>query len=339
MLRVGIIGLGDISKVHVAAINDISHAELVAVCDIDSSLQSSVKGVPFYTDYQVMLEEVVLDCVHICLPHHLHYPATKAAVENGVHVMLEKPLAHNLADSRAIVELEEKHPEVKICVSLQNRLNETVEELASLVSQGKYGEVTGLKGIVTWHRPKSYYDAKPWRGSMETAGGGVMINQSIHTLDLLQWFGGKITSIRGSIDRLLDYGYDVEDTATAHIKYQNGATGLFFATISNAQNSSVEFQVVLEKAKLTIKDSILTVAMENGEKVKLVEDRKLPGSKFYYGASHSKLIDQFYQEIMNDSNHYIHAKDAQVSMEMIHLIRESSEAKHTMNMELYQDHI
>ncbi|SFL55559.1 Predicted dehydrogenase [Gracilibacillus orientalis] len=337
MLRVGIIGLGDISKIHKAAINENSHAELVAVCDIDTSLQSSFKEVPFYKDYQVMLDEVVLDCVHICLPHYLHYPATKAAVENGVHVMLEKPLAHDLTDSHAIVELEEQHPEVKICVSLQNRLNETVEELASIISKGNYGEVKGVKGIVTWHRPKSYYDAKPWRGSMETAGGGVMINQSIHTLDFLQWFGGEIYSIRGSVDRLLDYGYDVEDTATAHIKYQNGATGLFFATISNAQNSSVEFQVMLETAKLTIKDSILTIANETGKKVKLIEDQKLPGSKFYYGASHAKLIDQFYQEVKRDGNEYIHAKDAQVSMEMIHLIRESSDAKQTMKMKLYHD--
>ncbi|WP_163582507.1 Gfo/Idh/MocA family protein [Gracilibacillus saliphilus] len=337
MLRVGIIGLGDISKIHIEAINENAHAELAAVCDIDRSLEHSVKGVPFFTDYHAMLDEIVLDCVHICLPHYLHYPATKAVVENGVHVMLEKPLAHHVKDSRAIVELEEKHPDVKICVSLQNRLNETVEELASIMASGKYGEVKGLKGIVTWHRPKSYYDVKLWRGSMELAGGGVMINQAIHTLDLLQWLGGKIDSIRGSIDCLLDYGYEVEDTATAHIKFQNGATGLFFATNSHAENSSVELQVILENTKLTIKDSILTIMNDNGKAVKLVEDRKLPGTKFYYGASHAKLIDQFYQAIFHDSNDYIHARDAQTSMEMIHLIRESSDAKQTMKMNLFHD--
>ncbi|MGN8646454.1 Gfo/Idh/MocA family protein [Gracilibacillus sp. HCP3S3_G5_1] len=339
MLRVGIIGLGDISKIHLSAINESPHAVLTAVCDINSSLQVNVPGLPFYTDYQVMLKEEVLDCVHICLPHYLHYPATKSAVENGVHVLLEKPLAHNLTDSRAIVELEEKHPEIKIGISLQNRLNETVEELASIVSSGIYGEVKGLKGIVTWHRPQSYYETKPWRCSMKTAGGGVMINQSIHTLDLLQWFGGKIDRIRGSIDQLLDYGYDIEDTATAHITFQNGATGLFFATNSNAENSAVEFQLIMEKATLTIKDSILTMTNENGQNVKLKEDRKLSGSKFYYGASHVKLIDQFYQTIIQNGHEYIHAHDAQISMEMVHLIRESSEAKRTMKMELYNDQL
>lgn len=336
VLKIGIIGLGDISKIHLAAIEQNEKAELAAVCDIDDTLKNSEKDIPFYTDYLLMLEEEQLDCVHICLPHHLHYPVTKAAVEKGVHVILEKPLAHNMEDSKAIVQLEKNHPEVKICVSLQNRLNETVEELASIVASGKYGEITGLKGIVTWHRPKSYYDTKPWRGYMETAGGGVMINQSIHTLDLLQYVGGDIESIRGSIDRLLDYGYDVEDTATAHITYRNGATGLFFATVSNAHNSSIEFQVILEKAKLTIKDSILTIANGNGKKIKLVEDRKLPGSKFYYGASHSKLIDQFYHQLEINGDEYIHARDAQISMEMIHLIRESSEVKQTLEMEVLQ---
>lgn len=333
MLKIGIIGLGDISKIHLAAIAQNEKAELAAACDIEESLKSNVQNVPFYTDYQQMLDEAQLDCVHICLPHHLHYPAAKAAAERGIHVILEKPLAHNMEDSKAIVQLEKDYPAVKICVSLQNRLNETVEELAAIVASGKYGEITGLKGLVTWHRPKSYYDSKPWRGHMETAGGGVMINQSIHTLDLMQYIGGDIESIRGSIDRLLDYGYDVEDTATAHITYRNGATGLFFATVSNAQNSSVEFQVILEKAKLTIKDSILTIAEENDRKIEILEDKKLPGSKFYYGASHKKLIDQFYHQLEINGDEYIHARDAKVSMEMIHLIRESSELKQALKME------
>jgi UDP-N-acetyl-2-amino-2-deoxyglucuronate dehydrogenase len=334
VLKIAVIGLGDISNIHIPAIRNSKYAQLVAVCDHDPKCADKVNDIPFYTDYLHMLNEVNLDCVHICLPHHLHYSVTKAVVERGIHVILEKPLAHTIEDSRAMVELEEKYPNVKICVSLQNRLNQTVETLQQYINQGQYGELIGLKGIVTWHRPKAYYDVKPWRGQMKTAGGGVMINQSIHTLDLLQLFEGEIDSIRGSIDCLLDYGYDVEDTATAHIQYKNGATGLFFATISNAQNSSVEFQIVYEKAKFTIKDSQLTIATENGAKSKITEDEKLTGSKFYYGASHQKLIHTFYQEIWNDGTNYIHVRDTHTSMQMIELIRKSSECKQTLKMEV-----
>ncbi|MFC2949750.1 Gfo/Idh/MocA family protein [Virgibacillus sediminis] len=336
MLKVAVIGLGDISKIHIPAIEESPHAELTAVCDIEESLKNAVPGVPFYTNYEDMLEKESLDCVHICLPHHLHYPATKACVEKGVHVFQEKPLARNAEEGMFLVDLEEKYTDVKICVSFQNRMNATFLKLRELVESGEYGKVIGIKGLVTWFRPKAYYDEKPWRGNMRQSGGGVMINQAIHTLDLMQIIGGDIKTIRGSIDNLFDYGYDVEDTATANIQFENGATGLFFATVTNAVNSSVEFQVILEKGKLTIKDSILTTTGEDGQKERIMEDEKLPGKKFYYGASHANLINHFYSCIENDTDDYIHVKEAQTSMEMISAIRRSSEIKQIIPMEVYQ---
>ncbi|MGJ9460359.1 Gfo/Idh/MocA family protein [Oceanobacillus sp. CF4.6] len=336
MLKIAVIGLGDISKIHLPIIQDNPNVELVAVCDIDETLKTTVSDAVFYTDYHEMLEKETLDCIHICLPHYLHYLAAKACVEKGVHVFLEKPLARSAEEGMSLVDLEEKYKDIKLCVSFQNRLNETFETLQEIVESGEYGKVTGLKGLVTWFRPKSYYDVKPWRGNMKQAGGGVMINQAIHTLDQMQLIGGEINTIRGSIDNLFDYGYEVEDTATANIQFKNGATGLFFATVTNATNSSVEFQVILEHGKLTIKDSILTKTNDKGEKERVIEDAKLPGAKFYYGASHSKLINYFYTCIENDSQEYIHAKDAQKSMEIISAIRRSSEIKSEIKMEVYQ---
>ena len=255
-------------------------------------------------------------------------------MEKGVHVFQEKPLALNAEEGLELVKLEEEHPNVKICVCFQNRYNETFEALQEIVESGKYGKVIGVKGLVTWFRPKDYYDVKPWRGTMAYAGGGVMINQAIHTLDLMQLIGGEIKELRGSIDNLLDYGIEVEDTATANIKFKNGATGLFFATNSKFGNSSVELQVVFENAKFTIKDSILTRLNEEGKKERMVEDAKLPGSKFYYGASHMKLINHFYTCIVNNTYDYIHVKDALTSIEMIDAIRKSSELKQEIKMEV-----
>lgn len=336
MLKVAVIGLGDISKIHIPAILENPNARLVALCDIDERLKDAFPDATFYTDYKEMLEKETLDCVHICLPHHLHYLATKACVESGVHVFLEKPLARNAEEGMALVDLEETYKDTKICVSFQNRLNESFEKLQEIVASGEFGKVTGIKGLVTWFRPKAYYDEKPWRGKMRQAGGGVMINQAIHTLDLMQLIGGEIKTIRGSIDNLYDYGYEVEDTATSNIQFANGATGLFFSTVTNAVNSTVEFQVILERGKLTIKDSTLTKTNDEGEKEKVIRDTKLPGAKFYYGASHAKLINQFYTCIEKDTDDYIHAKDAQKSMEMISAIRRSSEVKKEIKMEVYQ---
>jgi len=336
MLKAAVIGLGDISKIHLSVIQESSNVELKAVCDIDKSLENEVPEVPFYTDYEEMLQKESLDVVHICLPHHLHYPATKACVENHVHVFLEKPLARNEEEGIFLTDLEEQHKDVKICVCFQNRLNDSFVQLKKMVQSGEYGEVTGIKGLVTWFRPKAYYDEKPWRGMIRKSGGGVMINQAIHTLDLMQIIGGEIATIRGSIDNLFDYGYEVEDTATANIQFKNGATGLFFATVTNAANSSVEFQVILEKGKLTIKDSILTKTNDEGKKEQVAKDEKSVGEKFYYGPSHSKLMKHFYSCIENDSQDYIQVKDAQISMEMISTIRKSSEIKQIIPMGVYK---
>jgi UDP-N-acetyl-2-amino-2-deoxyglucuronate dehydrogenase len=334
MLKIAVIGLGDISKIHIPAIQANPKAELVAVCDVDESLKDTVPDVKFYTDYHEMLEKEALDCVHICLPHYLHYPATKACVEKGVHVFEEKPLGLNTEEGLSLVELEESKNS-KICVCLQNRYNESFEKLQEMVESGVYGKLVGIKGLVAWHRPKSYYDTKPWRGKKDLAGGGVMINQALHTLDLMQVLGGEIEAIRGSVDQLLDYGIEVEDTATAHLRFKNGAKGLFFATIANSGNSSVELQVTFENEKFTIKDSILTRVNESGKKEELIEDTKLPGSKFYYGASHLKLIHTFYDCILNDTDDYVHAKDALTSIQMIDAIFKSSNLKKEVEWEDY----
>src|SRR5699024_1492755 len=334
MLNIAVIGLGDISRIHLPIIDDHKNANLVAVCDTDDSLKGQIKDIPFYTDYLDMLDNVPIDCVHICLPHHLHYIVTKACVERGIHVLLEKPLANNVDEGSKIVQLEAGNQDVKICISFQNRFNSSFQNLKKMIDSGLYGEVKGIKGLVAWHRPKEYYDIKPWRGKMDYAGGGVMINQSIHTLDFIQLIGGDILTVRGSVDQLNYHGYEVEDTAVAHIQFQNGATGLYFATNTNAVNSSVEFEVITAKGTFTIKDNILSYTSVDGDKEKLAEDYKLPGKKFYYGASHVKLVDSFYSAIINNTNHYIGAKEAQKSMELIEVIRKSSELHQTMNMEV-----
>lgn len=332
MLKAAVIGLGDVSQIHLAAIKANLAIELAAVCDIDEAKAEVVPGVHFYTDYQEMLEHEVLDCVHICLPHDLHYPVTKACVAKGIHVFQEKPLALNAAETAAFIELEKANKQVKIGICLQNRFNETFEKLQEIVAQGQYGAVKGIKGIVAWFRPQAYYTVKPWRGLMLQAGGGVMINQAIHTLDQMLMLGGEITSLRGSVDQLLDYGIEVEDTATAHIKFKNGAKGLFFATNAYVDNSSVEVEVILESATFRIKDNILWKINPDGTMMQWVEDSKLPGSKFYYGAGHSKLIRQFYECIAADTQDYVHVQDAALTMTVIEAILSSSELKAEINL-------
>lgn len=153
------------------------------LCMIDPERQKNFDGVPFYTDYIKLLEQEKPDCVHLCLPHYLHYTAAREAVLRDVHVFCEKPMALNRREAQDFVRLEEEHPKLQIGICLQNRRNQTVERLKKIIESGSYGCLTGIRGFVPWKRTKAYYDEKPWRKSWEQAGSGVLLNQAIHTLD------------------------------------------------------------------------------------------------------------------------------------------------------------
>ena len=324
MKKAAIIGLGDISFIHIRGVLDNPEIELAAVCDIDEAAKAQApEGVPFYTDYKEMIAAVKPDVVHVCLPHYLHVPVSEEIAAMGINVFCEKPMALNAEEGRGFVEFEAAHPEVKMGICLQNRCNETVEMLKGIIDSGEYGKVVGCKGIVPWARPKSYYDVKPWRGKWATAGGGCMINQSVHTLDLLYYMCGTIKSVKASVSQLLDYGIEVEDTVSARLDFENGAQGLFIATNANYKNENVQISVKLENAEFEITDNRLYRICEDGTKEFLVENATLPGTKFYYGASHAKLIAKFYKAVEKGHGEYIHVRDSLMSIRLIDAIQRS----------------
>lgn len=328
-LRVGVIGLGDVSMVHTNAIVKNEQADLVAVCDIDNSKENLIENTNFYTDYNEMIEKENLDCVHICLPHYLHYPVTKDITSKGVNVLLEKPLCLNMDEVAKFNELDKK-TDANICICLQNRYNHTVKSLLEIVESKKYGDMKAIKGIVAWNRPESYYTVKPWRGKMEYAGGGVMINQAIHTIDLMQLLGGEIESIKGNISNLLNYDIEVEDTAIANINFKNGVRATFISTIAYADNSSVEIEVIFENARFVIKDNKL-YKYEGETKEIVTKDVLFAGSKHYYGSSHAELISHYYKCLINNYDDYIKVSDASNSMKIIDTIRKSSKEEKIIN--------
>lgn len=332
MKRAAVIGLGTISEYHLSALAENPNIELAAVCDCDESVRDKApERVPFYTDYVDMIEKEKPDCVHLCLPHHLHVPVAEKAVEMGCHVFSEKPVALHAEQAQEFARFEQAHPERKICICLQNRLNDTVETLKSIIESGEYGRVTGTYGIAPWSRTREYYEEKPWRAKWETAGGGCMVNQAVHTLDLLYYLGGPIRSLKGSVSQLLDYGIEVEDTVSVRLDYENGAAGMLMATNANFKNMSVQLVVQLEKAEFELADDKL-YRIDGGRKELLAENERLPGAKFYFGVSHKKLINKFYEQLETDGDDYIHVKDAQMCIRLIDAIHQSSREKRTVEI-------
>ena len=325
MMKAALVGFGTISIVHIDAIASNPGMELVAICDINEELAAKVPaGVKFYTDYKKMAEEVKPDVIHNLLPHYLHYPVTKELVEMGFNVFCEKPIALNSKEAEQFCALEAAHPEVKIGVCLQNRMNETTEELKKIIDSGEYGSIVGIRGFVPWRRPAEYYTVKPWRGTWQYAGGGSMINQSLHTLDLLYFLGGKIDKLHAVVGQTNEYGIEVEGDVVARLEFANGAPGLFFATNNNWTNESVQIRVAMEKGIFHIEDNTLFKCNPDGTREVIIKAPVLEGIKFYYGASHSRMIERFRLAVENNTDDYIHVKDGTTVIRLMETIFRSA---------------
>jgi predicted dehydrogenase len=322
-LKVGIIGLGDVSPVHIQAVKSSEHAELAAVCDHKPELKTAVSDVPFYLDYKDMLEKEELDVIHNCLPHHLHYPITQAAVAAGCHVFLEKPVSISYEEGLLQKKLEEEAGR-KIGVCFQNRYNQSFVALQDWLKKKETGDITGIKALVTWFREDSYFNSKPWRRTKAEVGYGTIMSQSIHTLDLVLQLGGEIDSVKATLSKLLEVDSEVEDTASAVLNFSSGVRAYFHATNANIDNSPVEIEVKTENETFTLRNSALYRKNNKGEEDCLAVDEMLEGAKFYFGASHVKLIDRFYRAVIEDTQDYVTVTDALPSIELIEMMAASS---------------
>lgn len=331
MLNVAIIGLGTVSNVHRQAIQETHNGKLVAVCDSDEKKKKDYPGIPFYTDVAVMLAAEELDVVHICLPHHLHYPITKICAESGAHVLQEKPLAMDYHEGLLTAELAKNVPG-KIGVCFQNRYNTTFQELLHRLKTEDHGAIKAIKGLVAWNRTEDYYTEKPWRGKWATAGGGTIINQAIHTLDLMQVLGGELKACKASLSNLTDYDMEVEDTAVANFTFENDVRGYYMSTNAYATNASVEIEVVTETCTYLIKNNQLFVIGENGDFEFLARDLQRADTKSYYGPSHGSIVQHFYQAVEHDTDDYVSVEEALPSMLMIDAMKESTRLDKTVQM-------
>jgi predicted dehydrogenase len=316
-----VIGCGDVSVVHLEAIQALPDAELVAVCDTDPATAAAVAEryqVPAFSDHRELLERVRPDVVHISTPHHQHADVAVDCLAAGVDVILEKPLAHSLEDAQRIIGAAEQHPGSRIGVCFQNRYNAAVQAVRRLLDSGDLGAVTGSAATVLWHRTPAYYQAKPWRGRRAQSGGGVLINQAIHTLDLVQWLVGDVTSVAGRAGTYsLDGVIDVEDTAQLVLGHAGGARSVFFATVANTVDAPVTLDVTTENATLHLRKD-LTVAWADG-RTEVVAERSAPSAgRAYWGVSHQLLIADFYARRAEPEPFWISPREAGKSLAVLH---------------------
>lgn len=245
-LRIGIIGCGNIADNHVNAFRAVPDVEIIAVCDVDASKAHSFaesRGIGAATDSVSDLLALGVDAISVCTPHPTHEAVVLEATAAGVSVLCEKPIATSAAAARRMTEAAEAHG-VTLGVVFQRRFWPGAQRLRTAIDSGTIGTPMLAHCRVLLHRGRDYYDSAPWRGTWDADGGGVLMTQAIHYIDLLQWFMGEPVEVYGSAGAfVLGDAIEVEDTAAAVITFASGAIATLSATVAAAPNLGTEITV------------------------------------------------------------------------------------------------
>ena len=299
--RVCVIGCGVISPNHIKPLLANERTELVAVCDIieeRAKARAELGGCAYYTDYRQMLKEVRPDAVHLCLPHHLHSPVAIDCMRAGADVLCEKPMDASLEAALRMKEVSEQTGR-RLGIIFQNRYNAENVAIYKALKSGEMGKLISLRGEVCWKRDQAYYDSGKWRCDYATAGGGVIINQAIHTLDLLRYFADSpIADVRATVSHHGTTSAEVEDTAEGLILFENGVSALFYFTINNFEDEDIRVTIKCENAHVESRAGDCCIHFRDGHDVHVNDDEhhKEAGVKVCYGSSHTDQIADFYND-------------------------------------------
>lgn len=242
-IRTAIVGCGKVGHLHAQALQALPQADFVAASSRSASSAQAFAdqyGIQPYTDVEQMLTGSTVEAVIICTPHPAHAEPAVIAAQHGVHILVEKPLAASLADCDRIIRAA-RDAGVKLGTVSQRRFYPSVQRVRTAIDSGKIGQPALGTAVMLGWRDQAYYESDPWRGTWDQEGGGVLVNQAPHPLDLLQWFMGPIREIFGYHANLNHPYIEVEDTAVAALRFESGALGNII--VSNSQKPGIHTRV------------------------------------------------------------------------------------------------
>ena len=257
----GIVGCGMIARFHAAAIADLRGSRVVAAADM---IEASARrfgtdiGCDPCTDYRDMLKRNDIDIVTVCTPSGAHCEAAVAAAKAGKHVLVEKPLEVTLARCDRIINACEKAG-VKLGTIFPSRFSDAAGLVKKTIGQGRLGRMTLAGAYVKWWRSQEYYDSGGWRGTWKLDGGGALMNQSIHAIDLLQWFAGPVESVQAVAGTVAHERIEVEDTAVAALRFVNGALGTIEGTTAAFPGMLKKLEVSGERGTIGLEEDNIAI--------------------------------------------------------------------------------
>ena len=345
-VRCAVVGLGAIGPTHVEAITRLEETELAAVCDIvreKAEAMAAKHGCKAYDDFDTMLQDPDIDLVHVCLPSGMHANFGIRAAKAGKHVLVEKPIDVTLEAAQRLVDACRDAGVVLSCIS-QHRFDPDFVKAKEGLEQGLFGKPVFGGSYTKWYRSQQYYDSGDWRGTWELDGGGALMNQSVHYVDMVQYLVGEVEEVTAYAGCLAHERIEVEDTATAILKFKNGALGTLeghtvaipgFHTRLDVYGTEGSF--IIENDKLREwrpKDTI----GEGGFYGEVRDaDQQKPGdtgagSAAIAGSSHQRQIQIVAQEILTGGAPAITGEDAMKPLAIVLAVYRSAREGHAVKL-------
>lgn len=343
----GIVGCGMIARFHARAIRDIKGAKLVGcfnrTLDKAQALAAEFGGEPT-TDLDSLLARPDVDIITICTPSGAHMEPAIAAARAGKHVIVEKPLDVTLKRCDAMIDACEQAG-VRLGTIFPSRFHQSSQLLKRAVDEGRFGQLTLGDAYVKWFRTQAYYDSGAWRGTWKLDGGGALMNQAIHSVDLLLWLMGPVEQVTAHTTTLAHERIEVEDVATATLRFASGALGVIEATtaaypgsLKKIEISGTQGMVVLEEesiikwdfAKMTKRDQVLLQEMQNRTKTGGgAADPAAIGHQ-----AHAELFREFIKAVKEGDNPRLDGREGRRSVELILAIYKSAKTGKAVNLPL-----
>ena len=258
-VKIGIIGVGNMGSAHVVSIGQLANAKLTALCDINPEKlkRYDPEKIQLFTDTKTFFKKADVDALIVATPHYFHVPLAIEALKNKKHVITEKPISVHKALAEELVKAAKKYPKLKLAAMFNQRTLPAHKKIKELIDSGELGEIRRVNWIITdWFRSQAYYDSGDWRASWRGEGGGVLLNQCPHQLDLMQWFFGMPNKVTATLTLGKYHDIEVEDDVTAVLEYPNGATGVFIATTGEAPGTN-RLEIAAERGRLVYEDGKL----------------------------------------------------------------------------------
>ena len=264
-IKLGIIGIGNMGTGH---INNLKQGlcpdiELAAVCDVKPGRLNWVKeqnlgdSIAYFDNAIEMLDSGVIDSCLVAVPHYYHTVYAIECMKRGIHVMVEKPAGVYVNQVIEMNEEAKKHPEVVFGMMFNQRTDCVYRKLKELISSGEYGEIRRTNWVITaWYRTQAYYDSGDWRATWSGEGGGVLLNQCPHQLDLWQWICGMPKKVMSHVHYGKWHDIEVEDDVTIYVEYENGASGVFVTSTGDAHGTN-RFEIQMDRAKFVVEGNRL----------------------------------------------------------------------------------